>query len=430
MPKIEISQIISLLEKEVRPAMGCTEPAAVALACAYAARMCDGEIESVEALVDPNVYKNGMGVYVPGANMTGLRIAAALGAVIAQPDLELQVLGAVTPELLASALRLVEEGRVCVRPEGDFGQLKIFAKVKTGNHEGTATISGSHTNLSALFQDGQEIYSKPVSERALPELNWFRNVEVRDLVSSVSGYGSELDFLVDLAEQNYMVALQGIKDNLGVGLGHAIRKLMEEGLIGRDLANCAMLHTAGASDARMSGLPATVIATNGSGNQGITASVPLYVAAGERAVKRERLAEALAISHLMTIYVKLQIGKLSASCACAMAASVGAGCGLAYMFDYGMEAIENTVGMLAANLTGMICDGAKVSCSFKLATAACTAVQTALFAGKGISAPSGDGVLASSPEATIRNLGMVSTYGMRETDRVILDLMCEKNEAK
>ncbi|HSL94007.1 MAG TPA: L-serine ammonia-lyase, iron-sulfur-dependent, subunit alpha [Bacillota bacterium] len=427
---IEIDKIIALLEKEVRPAMGCTEPAAVALACAYAARVCEGKIQTIEVVVDPNVYKNGMGVYVPGADTTGLCVAAALGAVIAQPELELQVLGAVTPALKSAALRLVAEGRVHVRPEGEFGQLKILARVNTGEHEGNATISGSHTNLSALYQDGKEIYSKPVSERALPEIDWLREVTVRDLMAAVSGHGASLDFLVDLAEQNYMVALTGIKDNLGVGLGHAIKQLMEDGLVGRDLANCAMLHTAGASDARMSGLSATVIATNGSGNQGITASVPLYIAAGERAVRRDRLAESLALSHLMTIYVKLHIGKLSASCACAMAAAIGAGCGLAYMFDYGSEAIENTVGMLAANLTGMICDGAKVSCSFKLATAACTAVQTALFAGKGISAPIGDGVLAASPEATIRNLGRVSTYGMRETDRVILDLMCEKNEAR
>lgn len=430
MSHIDIGKIIAILGKEVRPAMGCTEPAAVALACAYAARVCEGEIQSVEVFVDPNVYKNGMGVYVPGADMTGLSVAAALGAVIAQPELELQVLGAVTPDIKRAALRLVEAGRVHVKPEGEFGQIRIVARVCTGEHEGSATISGSHTNLSALYQDQQEIFSKPVSERALPEISWLQEVTLGELVAAVQGHGEELDFLVDLAEQNYSVALSGIQDNLGVGLGHAIKELMGEGLMGRDLANCAMLHTAGASDARMSGLPATIIATNGSGNQGITASVPLYVVAGERTVSRARLAEALALSHLMTIFVKLYIGKLSASCACAMAAAIGAGSGLAYMLDYGQDAVENTVGMLAANLTGMICDGAKVSCSFKLATAACTAVQTALFAGRGISAPTGDGVLADSPEATIRNLGKVSTYGMRETDRVILGLMCEKGELK
>lgn len=425
---ISIERVVALLEKEVRPAMGCTEPAAVALACAHAAQVCEGEIERVDVLVDPNVYKNGMGVYVPGADMTGLIIAAALGAVVAQPELELQVLSAVTPEIKAKALQLVEQNRVSVCPEGEFGQLKIVARVVIAGHEGTATISGGHTNLSALYRDGKEVYSKPVSERALPELDWLRQVTVSDLVIAVQGEGHILDFLVDLAEQNYSVALRGIEGNLGVGLGHAVRELMSDGLIAGDLANCAMLFTAGASDARMSGLPSTVISTNGSGNQGITASVPLYTIARKLEVPRARLAEALAISHVMTIYVKLHIGKLSASCACAMAAAIGTSCGVAHMLDYGIEAVENTIGMMAANLTGMICDGAKVSCSFKLATAACTAVQTALLAGKGVSAPCCDGVLSYTPEATIRNLGMLSTYGMRETDRVILNLMCEKNE--
>jgi L-cysteine desulfidase len=425
--KLRLEEALDILRREVRPALGCTEPAAVALACAYAAKELEGEITRVEVRVDPNVYKNGMGVYVPGTKTTGLNVAAALGAIIGQPDLELEVLQALTEDVLKKALQLMELKAVTVVPEGDFGALKIVAKVVTRDAVAEATIMGSHTNLTHLALNDRELFAKTSCQVAGADLGWLMSLTVRGIVEGVRGGGSEFDFLVDLAEQNRGVAREGVSRPLGVGLGYSCHNLIEQGRLGNDMANRAMSLTAAAADVRMSGQPNTVISTNGSGNQGLTASIPLTVVGDACASTRAKLAEALAISHLLTIYVKLHIGKLSASCACSMAAAIGASCASAYLMDCTMEQIEDCISIMAANLTGMICDGAKVSCSFKLATAVCTAVQTALLVTTGVRAPASDGILALTPEETIRNLGAVSNPGMRETDKVILDLMCTKS---
>lgn len=425
-----MDNIVELLKKEVRPALGCTEPAAVALACAYAAHGLEGEIEEVRVFVDPNVYKNGMGVFVPGADAVGLPIAAALGALIADPVLELQVLSAVKPGMKERALKLILEGRVTVEPVGEFGQLRIAATVRTGECEGMAEISGTHTHLSALFRDGKQTFTAPVQETSLGVLSWLKHYSVKDIVDAVQGKGKELTFLIELAYQNKVVAQAGLSQSMGVGLGWNLRRLMEEGKLGTDGPNRIMCHVAAAADARMSGYFEPVISTNGSGNQGITASLPVLLAYEDmQNVSQERLAEALAISHLITIYVKQHIGKLSAICACAMAAAIGASCGISYLWGQSEEELENCIGLMAANLTGMICDGAKVSCSFKLATAALTAVQSTMLAGVGVCAPANDGILSFSAEETILNLGQVSNPGMRETDRVILNLMCGRKKS-
>ncbi|MDP3486483.1 MAG: L-serine ammonia-lyase, iron-sulfur-dependent, subunit alpha [Bacillota bacterium] len=424
-----MDNIINLLQREVRPALGCTEPAAVALACAYAAYGVEGEIDEVRVFVDPNVYKNGMGVFVPGADAVGLPIAAALGALIADPVLELQVLGAVKPGMRERACRLISEGRVTVEPVGEFGQLRIAATVRSGGCESTAEISGTHTHLSALFRNGKQTFTAPVQETSLGVLSWLKDYTVKDIVRAVQGRGKELTFLVALAQQNMKVAQAGLSEPMGVGLGWNLRRLMEEGKLGTDGPNRIMSYVAAAADARMSGYSEPVISTNGSGNQGITASLPVLLAYEDmQDISEDRLTEALAISHLITIYVKQYIGKLSASCACAMAAAIGASCGISYLWGQSDEQLENCIGLMAANLTGMICDGAKVSCSFKLATAALTAVQSAMLAGVGVSAPAYDGILSFSAEQTIFNLGEVSNPGMRETDRVILNLMCAKKK--
>lgn len=422
-----MNNIVALLRGEIRPALGCTEPAAVALACAYAAFGVEGEIDSVEVTVDPNVYKNGMGVFVPGGEGVGLPIAAALGAMVAQPSLELEVLAAVTPDIRNRAMRLIKLNKVTVEPVGEFGSLRIVAKVKSGHSEHIAEISGSHTHLSALFHDGCQTYTAPVLETSGGGLAWLKAYSIKQIVSSVQRRGAELLFLTELARQNKRVAQAGLNSKLGVGLGWHLHKLMAEGKLGNDAANRTMCYVAGAADARMSGYEEPVISTNGSGNQGITASLPVLLAFEEMEGAQEtKLAEALAISHLVTIYAKQFIGKLSAICACAMAAAIGASCGISYLWGHSEQQIENSISVMAANLTGMICDGAKVSCSFKLATASLTAVQGAMLAGEGVFAPATDGILASTAEQTIRNLGEVSNPGMQETDRVILQLMCDK----
>ena len=210
-----------------------------------------------------------------------------------------------------------------------------------------------------------------------------------------------------------------------ISLGWHYQKLMESGLLGSDLANLAMTATAAAADARMSGWDKPVFSTNGSGNQGITASLPVLTVGETLGCSDQQIAKALVVSQVVTIYVKQHIGKLSALCACAVAAAVGAACGVVQLLDAPYETMAAAINIMVANLTGMICDGAKVSCSIKLATAASTAVQAALLAHAGLVVPAADGIIGNTAEETIKNLGSVSNPGMVETDRVILDVMTQ-----
>ncbi len=381
--------LFALLREEIRPALGCTEPAAVALACATAASYLEGAPQKVEVETDPNVFKNGMGVFIPGTKKAGLHLASALGALAGKPELELEVLSGCA-RYLSAAEAMVQNQQVTVTPSRPRGNISILARVTNKNGQATALIEGSHTHLVAAC-------------KTLPD--------------------DAYDFLLACARSNQKVARAGIEQKLGLGLGHRYQQLITKDEASKDLGTLALIATAGAADARMSGYDAPVYSTNGSGNQGITASLPVLTVGEELGKSDKEIAIALAISQIVTLYVKQHIGKLSALCACAVAAAIGASCGIVYLIDVPYQTLEETIKLMVANLTGMICDGAKVSCSLKLATAANTAVQTALLAKEGLTTPTGDGIIATTVEDTIRNLGSVSNPGMVETDNIILDVM-------
>ncbi|MGE5654482.1 MAG: serine dehydratase subunit alpha family protein [Bacillota bacterium] len=426
---MKTDELLNLLRTEMRPALGCTEPAAVALAAAIAARQLGGQIRRVQIKTDPNVYKNGMGVYVPGTNRYGLKIAAAVGAVGGDPSLELQVLKAATSQDIAVAEQLIARRAVEVAVHGDPGRLLIEATVFGDNGTATAVISDSHTHLSRLVVNGEERYReiKTVGTKAnacLLGINfWDYCQQILSLPTA------ELDYVVQAAEMNVNVAQAGFKHALGMALGAKYQQLMAKGLLAQDMANQAMAYTAAASDARMQGWPEPVMSVNGSGNQGITVTLPVWTVGHALHKSGDEIAHALALSEGIALYVKQHIGKLSAICACAVAAAIGAGCGVAYLLGGGRQEIEATFKNIAANLTGMICDGAKVGCSFKLATAANCAVVSAMLSMQGVEVTATDGIVADTVEATAANLGQVSNPGMVETDRVILDVMvCKQRD--
>lgn len=417
--------LFALLQKEIRPALGCTEPAAVALACAAAASRLGEPPVRVDVETDPNVFKNGMGVFIPGTRKTGLLLASALGALAGKPELELEVLSGCDC-YLEKAEAMINQQRVTVTPTRPRGSISVLARVTGTNNEVTALIEGSHTHLAQVTVNGKVVLEDlPVA--ALTQENCVSSLldySIQELVTACKTLPAEAyQFLLNSALQNQRVAEAGIEENLGLGLGSRYGRLMDANKMGKDLANLAVTATAGAADARMSGYDAPVFSTNGSGNQGITASLPVLVVGQELQKEEREIAIGLAISQVITLYVKQHIGKLSALCACAVAAAIGASCGVAYLIDAPYQALEETIKLMVANLTGMICDGAKVSCSLKLATAARTAVHTAELAKLGMVAPVGDGIIAASVEDTIRNLGTVSNPGMLETDNIILDVM-------
>ncbi len=418
--------IYSLLKQEIRPALGCTEPAAVALACAVAAHQLNQPVCKVQVQTDPNVYKNGMGVYIPGTGKTGLLWAAALGALSAKPDLELQVLSGCS-HYLALAEQLISTGMVTVTPGRPAGKLSIVAQVEAENGEvALAEILGAHSHVQRIELNGEVTWQDEGVPQAASSTKAADLVAypLQELVSACSDLPQEAyDYVLDCARANQRVSRAGLKQDLGLGLGWHYQKLINRGMLGNDLANLAMTATAAAADARMSGWDETVFSTNGSGNQGITASLPVLTVGEAMQCPEREIAEALAVSQVVTIYVKQHIGKLSALCACAVAAAIGAACGVARLRQAPFSVMAEAVKIMVANLTGMICDGAKISCSIKLATAASTAVQAALLAQAGLAAPIADGIIAETVEETIRNLGQVSNPGMVETDRIILDVM-------
>ena len=422
-------EILALIKSGVMPALGCTEPGAVALAAAYAGQVL-GEIpERVEISVDSNVYKNGMAVGVPGTGKVGLAIAAALGALIRDPALELSVLCSITPELLQEAGRMIGDNRVDVALNDHQG-LFISAVVFGAKGNARAIIEGRHTNLVSLEKDGKVI-SLTVDRSARKSVAPFNNARITlaELISAVESMPDDsFDFFDESIEMNMAAARLGLKNRLGMAVGANYQDLIDKKVLADDPALYAKVLTASAADARMSGENIPVMSVAGSGNHGLTAILPVLAVAQRMNVARARLLRALAISTLTTIYIKSYTGSLSALCGCAVAAATGASAAIVWMLGGTRNQIDATIKNMVANLTGMICDGGKVGCALKLATAASVAVETALLSINDVLVPTSNGIIFPTADDTIRNLGMVSNPGMLETDRVILDIMLEKDK--
>lgn len=422
-------EILALIKSGVMPALGCTEPGAVALASAYAAQALGEKIEKIEVSVDSNVYKNGMAVGVPGTGKVGLPIAAALGALISDPALELSVLCNITPELLREAGQLIAENKVAINLHDNQG-LYISAVVFGSKGNARAVIKGNHTNLVLLERNGKLISHKmehAIKKSVAPFNN--ENVTLSKLISTVESMpDGSFDFFDEGIQMNMAAARIGKKNRLGMAVGANFQDLIDKKVLADDLALYAKVLTASAADARMSGENIPVMSVAGSGNHGLTAILPILAVAERMNVARARLLRTLAISTLTTIYIKSYTGSLSALCGCAVAAATGASAAIVWMLGGTRDQIDATIKNMIANLTGMICDGGKVGCALKLATAASVAVETALLSINDVLVPTSNGIIFPSADDTIRNLGMVSNPGMLETDKVILDIMMEKDK--
>lgn len=423
-------EVIALIRAGVMPALGCTEPGAVALAAAYARKALGIDVpDQITVSVDSNVYKNGLAVGVPGTGQVGLPIAAALGALISEPEQELALLSWITPELLAKANTMIAEGRVSIILNDKQG-LYIETIVTSGKNQARAVISGSHTNLVVLQLNGADIIPKSdsISGGNSKNLNG-DDVSLAELIQLVEVIPySQLAFLEESARMNMAAATAGLEGRLGMAVGAHFQDLIGENILADDLVSYAKILTAAGADARMSGENIPVMSVAGSGNHGLTAILPIMAVAERMDIPREKLIRALAVSAVTTIYIKSHTGSLSALCGCAVAAATGASAAIVWMLGGTMEQINGTIKNMVANLTGMICDGGKVGCALKLATAAGTSVETALLTLKNVIVPCSNGIIFQSADATIRNLGMVSNPGMLHTDKIILDIMMEKGK--
>lgn len=419
-------QIIQLIHKEVVPAIGCTEPMAVALCVAKAAETLGCRPETIEAELSSNILKNAMGVGIPGTGMIGLPIAIALGAIIGKSKYELEVLKDLNADSLQEGKTFIKEDRIKIGlKDGEVPKLYVEILCHAGGHTGKAIISGSHTNFVYVAKDDEVMLDKHnnVKENAEEKGVSLNMKMVYDFATTTPV--DELRFILDTKEYNMKVAHEALKGNYGHSLGKTLERPMARGIMGNSMFSHILAATASGCDARMGGAMMPVMSNSGSGNQGICATNPVAVYAAENENTEEETIRALTLSHLTAIYIKQSLGTLSALCGCVVA-SIGSSCAITYLMGGDYEHICFAVKNMIANLTGMICDGAKPSCALKLTSAVTTAVLSSILAMENKSVTSLEGIIDDSVDRSIRNLTSIGADAMNETDRKVLEIMTDK----
>ena len=435
-------ELIDILIAEVKPALGCTEPVAVALACAKAKELLGEEIVENRILVSPSIYKNGMCVGIPGTERLGLKIAVAMGFVGGHSENGLTVLETLDETQVRESEKYMDTTPIDIVPAQTKDKVFIEVDLRGKNNIAKVVIKEKHDNFIYLQRNheilldtgeyNQEVDAKAADKNTVIKKETFMDTtNVKEIVKNVENMDLEdIKFLLDGVKMNLEIADYGLENKAGIGVGFGIKKAKEEGYMADDLMTEAMMLTAAASDARMAGIKMPVMSSNGSGNHGLTAILPIVAYSNKFPQNDEKLAKALAISHLVTGYIKNYTGRLSAVCGCGVAASTGAAAGISWLMDEDITHIKGAIENMIANLSGMICDGAKAGCALKLASAASAAVQSAIIAKQGFHVLPKNGIVGDKVEQSIRNLGKVSDEGMTVTDEVIIDVMNDINKVK
>lgn len=418
--------IIALIQREVVPAVGCTEPIAVALCTARATETLGQRPEKITVMLSANILKNAMGVGIPGTGMIGLPIAIALGAIVGRSEYELEVIKDVTPETLEEGKAYVDEKRIDIRLKaGITEKLYIDVVCEAAGSKAEAVISGSHTNFVYISRDEETLLDVKNTgcedgDNGDPEL-CMRTVYDFATTTPVD----EIAFILKTRQYNLKAAEESVKGNFGHCLGKTIDRPLSHGIFGNSIFSHILSKTASACDARMGGAMIPVMSNSGSGNQGICATNPVAVYAMENENTEEELIRALTLSHLTAIYIKQSLGKLSAVCGCVVA-SIGSSCGITYLMGGDYNRVCNSVKNMIANLTGMICDGAKPSCSLKIASGVSTALLSSLLAIEGRCVTAVEGIIDNDVDRSIRNLTRIGSETMNQTDEMVLDIMTHK----
>ena len=425
------SQIIDLIKKEVVPAVGCTEPVAVALCTSYATEALGVRPEKINVKLSANMLKNAMGVGIPGTGMSGLPIAVALGALIGKSSYKLEVLKDCTPEAVQEGKRFIAEGRIKIDLAPDNGEL-LYIDVECSSQEAKsrAVIAREHTGL--VFLDGpaaphktdllSTIEAGASHKEAQEELTLKRVFEF-----ATTAPLQDLEFINEARRLNEAAAEKALEGNYGHELGKTLARPMGKGIFGDTIFSHILCATSNACDARMAGAMIPVMSNSGSGNQGIAATLPVVVFARENHNTEEELTRALVLSHLTAIYIKQSLGRLSALCGCVVA-STGSSCGLTYLMGGSYEQVAASVKNMIANLAGMVCDGAKPSCALKVSSGVSTAVLSAMLAIQNHTVGSTEGLIEEDVDRTIHNMTRLGSLGMKETDKMVLDIMTHKAE--
>lgn len=422
-------QIINLVQREVVPAIGCTEPMAVALCVARAKELLGAMPESIKVKLSGNMLKNAMGVGIPGTGMAGLPIAIALGAIVGQSNYKLEVLREVTPHAVEQGKAYINEKRIEVSlKEGECDKLYIEATVQAGKDTATAIIAGDHTRFVYESKNNDVILDKwQTSEKADAENSSNPALNLRTVYEfATTAPLEEIAFINEARKLNEAAARQALLGNYGHGLGKTLSRPLGRGIMGESMFSHILSATSSACDARMAGALIPVMSNSGSGNQGIAATMPVVVFAEENHNTEEELTRALMLSHLTAIYIKQSLGKLSALCGCVVA-STGSSCGITYLMGGSYEQVTYSVKNMIANLAGMVCDGAKPSCALKVSSGVSTAVLSAMLAIQDKHVSSVEGLIEEDVDKSILNMTRIGSEGMNETDRMVLDIMTHKD---
>ncbi|KAB0669137.1 serine dehydratase subunit alpha family protein [Aeromonas veronii] len=421
-------QYLQIIQQVVKPALGCTEPIAAAYAAAVATRQLGCEPGRLEVAVSDNLYKNSMGVYVPGTGKIGLAIAAAAGAIGGNADAGLEVLAAIQPAQVDRAQQLIDAGKVQVSrtaaPEFIFCRVTVYGTDDKGEeHSAEVTLCGGHTRIVEQRRDGEVTFTADQSQGGATG-SICDGVDIS--IAAIYEFATQVEFeqirfILKASELNGKLSAEGMNNPYGLEIGRTMQQNINAGLIGEDVMNRIVMMTAAASDARMGGATLPAMSNFGSGNQGIAATIPVMVIAERFAASEEQLARALIMSHLGAIYIKSHYPPLSAFCGNTVT-SAAASMAMAYLaggsFEQSCFAIQNVL----SDSAGMVCDGAKASCAMKVSTSSGAAVRGFLMALNSHSV-SGQGIVAGDVDQTIRNVGQMVKEGMSATDSTIIDIM-------
>ncbi|KLU14612.1 MULTISPECIES: serine dehydratase subunit alpha family protein [Xenorhabdus] len=427
-------EFIRAVKREVKPAIGCTEPISLALASAIAASYLPGTVQRVNALVSPNLMKNGMGVTIPGTGMVGLPIAAILGALGGNPNAGLEVLQRVPSAIIAESKMLLQQGAVTVnikQPCDDvlYSEVTVFHK----DEFATVTISGNHTQVVKIVHNNKIIFEKHIkSPKYLYKDINFEETYCLEKATALQIYEfamntpyEDINFILEAANMNNALSEEGLAKQYGLHIGMTLQRQRDRGLLAQDLLSDIMIRTSAASDARMGGSTLPAMSNSGSGNQGIAATIPVVVVAEHLQCNEEQLARALMLSHLIAIYIHNKLPTLSALCA-VTTASMGAAAGIAWLIEKHYQPVAMAICSMIGDISGMICDGASNSCAMKVSTSASAAYKAVLMALDNSYVTGSDGIVSDDIEKSIDNLCSLARHAMQHTDTQIIEIMANK----
>ena len=419
--------LLDILNEHTFLTVGCTDPVAAGLSASIAYKAIGGDIYSVEVILDKNIYKDAISVGIPGTMKTGLDLAVSLSLLFGDPENGLSLLKNIDEHCIAKAEKFLLDHAITFALNEEAKGIYVKSIVKTSKGIATALLLNSHDNLVEITLNGEIAYSKNVSTLTSDPLLMLKGIEdltVKDIFRFVKEVDpEEISFLNQGIETNLSAASLGEKDRAGIGVGHLYKEMIEKKYLSDDVVNRTKQKVGAAADARMSGMNVPIFGCFGSGNHGITLFATMGMMADYLEIPREEVSRALAVSLLIIGIIKTRTGILTPHCGCSVAAGTGAAAGIAYMLGGREKEVESAVNLVLADLTGMLCDGAKYGCALKMATSAGVAIESAYMAILGAEVPGNNGIVGWSMGQTMDNLRTITEHGMNNVDRSVLEIL-------